>query len=524
MKAVPFRLKAILLFLFTVFGFYSTFSASPRLLLRTSLRSVHQKKKPIYHYPWTSFKQDYFVDCYLSCQKNPTKNNSLYVRLYEVFSASTMLKGMTINQDNACMQYAHNYSYVNNFSANSIVKNLNLNIQSTMKEEGASSASWLQKSVQLASSIASLKHLFPSMPTESVIVSADLLRSISIDSNNLTSLTSSLTELQQSKMNSDTFFLRNVGPKWASRTNPLLQKMIHDNLCLPKADQDCPTRIIEFGCGIAGNLRHYCGTHECERAVCIEASTYSHFINTMTLPSSFEMLIGDITNQNVYNNLPSKSYDLVYQSWAFMYVPGIHFHVHTLLPNLYNTLSLFGYYAFEGPIGLLNSKGMMAPTPTGQKIRNDADGTEKKKKNIESSEFWIDHCRLLVNSGHFRLIEDTRYTGNKWSVVNDLATFNKPFVRMTKYTKHKGTEWDKTQKDGCSHFPKASNDGTENWRKAMEQCRGGRNCRWNYEYEGRCLPSVAINWEDAVTSDCLVQKMTDVDIEVFRESLSAMVL
>ena len=87
-----------------------------------------------------------------------------------------MLKGMTINQDNACMQYAHNYSYVNNFSANSIVKKLNLNIQSTMKEEGASSASWLQKSVQLASSIASLKHLFPSMPTESVIVSADLLK------------------------------------------------------------------------------------------------------------------------------------------------------------------------------------------------------------------------------------------------------------------------------------------------------------------------------------------------------------
>ena len=79
----------------------------------------------------------------------------------------------------------------------------------------------------------------------------------------------------------------------------------------------------------------------------------------MTLPTTFELLVGVLNNKKVYNNIPAKSFDLIYQSWALMCM-GLNFHIETLLPALYKGLMRGGYYAFEGPVGKTNKKGMMA--------------------------------------------------------------------------------------------------------------------------------------------------------------------
>jgi hypothetical protein len=141
-------------------------------------------------------------------------------------------------------------------------------------------------------------------------------------------------------------------------------------------------RVLELGCGLAGNLNHFCTTHECKRAVCIEASSYAQFVNLMMQPN-MEFLFGDLQDAKVYKNLPVRAFDLVYESWALMYVSGYDFHKQ-ILAAIYKTLLPNGYYMQEGPLGRANSHGFKAPTPVGRDIKiTDA--------SIEGSEYFVDY-------------------------------------------------------------------------------------------------------------------------------------
>ena len=294
------------------------------------------------------FKTNYFIDSYQSCQKNANSKNSLYLYLKQRLSKYVPgLESVKLTKENHCMKYAHNYSY----NSHRDIKNVNtIGAKATQ--------AWFNQSIELAIEISKFVHIFPEIPLDK-----SSGRPFEAPKGVDKRLSSSLTDLQQVNVNADIFFQRNFGPALAKRTNPLLQNMLDANLC--KKNNNCPSNVLEFGCGTAGNLKHYCGKHYCTRAICIEASTYSQFVNTMTLPTTFELLVGDLNNKKVYNNIPAKSFDLIYQSWALMYVSGLKFHIETLLPALYKKLIKGGYYAFEGPVGKTNKKGMMAATPIG---------------------------------------------------------------------------------------------------------------------------------------------------------------
>ena len=89
----------------------------------------------------------------------------------------------------------------------------------------------------------------------------------------------------------DTFARRNYGGDYArGRTNPLLERLVRRHLVEGSAGR--PTRLLEFGCGIAGNLVAFCDELQCERAVCIEASLFSTVINGLMQPG-FEFLVGE---------------------------------------------------------------------------------------------------------------------------------------------------------------------------------------------------------------------------------------
>ena len=238
---------------------------------------------------WKSFMQDYFVDKYASCLAHATSSNSLYISLQMVFDEYVpTLKNVVLNGKNSCMKYAHNYSYTDN-------RKQSLRNPKQLLD--------LEKSTAIAVDIANRWESFPTVPGSG---SKNVVGTVDKD------LSIYLNDLQQSKINSDTFFVRNFRPNWAKRMNPLLQSMIHNNLCDTKLSTSsvCPQKVLTFGCGVAGNLRQYCGTHPCTRAVCIEASPFAHFVNTMMFPPNYEMLIGDITNTKIYTNLPEKSFDL----------------------------------------------------------------------------------------------------------------------------------------------------------------------------------------------------------------------
>ena len=154
-----------------------------------------------------------------------------------------------------------------------------------------------------------------------------------------------------------------------------------------------------------------------------------------------------------------------------MYIYGLNFHINTLLSSIYKTLVVGGYYAHEGPIGVKNGNGWNAPTPVGSYT------LATKMSAIEDSEFMIDHCRLLVNSGHFKLIEDVRYM-NKWSMIDDINKVKHITLKVYDFA------WDKNQK--------------------MKAGRADQN------------------WNEMVSSDCLIQKITDVTEDEFRNDLKKM--
>lgn len=404
------------------------------------------------------FKTNYFIDSYQSCQKNANSKNSLYLYLKQRLSKYVPgLESVKLTKENYCMKYAHNYSY----NSHRDIKNVNtIGAKATQ--------AWFNQSIELAIEISKFVRIFPEIPLDKRSG-----RPFGAPKGVDKRLSSSLTHLQQVKVNADIFFQRNFGPALAKRTNPLLQNMLDANLC--KNNNNCPSNVLEFGCSTAANLKHYCGKHYCTRAICIEASTYSQFVNTMTLPTTFELLVGDLNNKKVYNNIPAKSFDLIYQSWALMYVSGLKFHIETLLPALYKGLMKGGYYAFEGPVGKTNEKGMMAATPIGSVKKS------TKQNSIESTEFFLDHCRLLVATGHFKLLEDTRYQ-SKWSIVTDISTVNS--ITLKQYEDDPNARWEKKVK----------------------------------------LENTNINWKQVVNSDCLIQKITDVSEVNFRNDLKSFVV
>ena len=79
----------------------------------------------------------------------------------------------------------------------------------------------------------------------------------------------------------------------------------------------------------------------------------------------------------------------------------------------------------------------MAATPIGSVKKS------TKQNSIESTEFFLDHCRLLVATGHFKLLEDTRYQ-SKWSIVTDISTVNS--ITLKQYEDDPNARWEKNVK------------------------------------------------------------------------------
>ena len=99
----------------------------------------------------------------------------------------------------------------------------------------------------------------------------------------------------------------------------------------------------------------------------------------------------------------------------------------------------------------------------------------------KNTEFFLDHCRLLVATGHFKLLEDTRYQ-SKCSIVTDISTVNS--ITLKQYEDDPNARWEKNVK----------------------------------------LENTNINWKQVVNSDCLIQKITDVSEVNFRNNLKSFVV
>ena len=310
----------------------------------------------------------------------------------------------------------------------------------------------------------------------------------------------SLSKMQLTKIGGDIYFYRNYNEGWAKRTNPIFQDMLARNLCNGNTEDmnhSCPKKILELGCGVAGNLRHFCATNKCTRAVCIEGSSYAQFVNTMSLPQEVEFLIGNLQDENVYRNVPVKSFDLIYQVWATIAISNFSFHINSLLPNIYKSIVPNGYFAREGVLGKNKLKnndksGYWNTKPCGnymggnQKKRNsdskdNDDDDEMKIENIEfeNNYFFVDHCLLLVSTGHFKLIEDIRYS-NRWSMLTSLNGV--PTINITNKSSYPMV-WEQNQK----------------------------------------MDSSIDRWKNIVSGDCLLQKITDVSVDDFREDLKKIV-
>jgi hypothetical protein len=381
---------------------------------------------------------DYFRDIALdtldSCYACATVDNSYIARLIEFFSKHIPDITQIKPKYGICTNLANAYDYE---KASEVQKSNNVKVALHSKE----------KSLDIVSKFADKRAMFPTPP----VSKSDMARL-------------SKPYVKSAAM-ANVFFKRNFGPSWKGRINPLLQNMINDNVCKNDTNKKCPNRVLELGCGLAGNLNHFCTTHECKQAVCIEASSYAQFVNLMMQPN-MEFLLGDLQDAKVYKNLPVRAFDLVYESWALMYVSGYDFHKQ-ILAAIYKTLLPNGYYMQEGPLGRANSHGFKAPTPVGSDIKiTDA--------SIEGSEYFVDHCRMLVKSGHFKLIQDIRYKSS-YNMVYDLSKIKHEV--LTKY-------------DIPFKYEKASGRGKD--------------------------------FVDTVNGNCLLQKLTDVSEEKFIMDLPSM--
>ena len=207
------------------------------------------------------FKTNYFIDSYQSCQKNANSKNSLYLYLKQRLSKYVPgLESVKLTKKNHCMKYAHNYSY----NSHRDIKNVNtIGAKATQ--------AWFNQSIELAIEISKFVHIFPEIPLDkrsgrpfeapkgvdkrlSSFVhifpwKADKSSGSPFEAPKGVDkrLSSSLTDLQQVKVNADIFFNEILVQLW-QRTNPLLQNMIDANLC--KNNNNCLT-ACEFGCSTA---------------------------------------------------------------------------------------------------------------------------------------------------------------------------------------------------------------------------------------------------------------------------------
>ena len=81
-----------------------------------------------------------------------------------------------------------------------------------------------------------------------------------------------LDEKYTSQRSSNIFMIENFSPALAKRSNVIIQTTLN-NLCTGIYNNDgstnhiCPQKILEIGCGAAGNLNKFCTDHTCTHAV-----------------------------------------------------------------------------------------------------------------------------------------------------------------------------------------------------------------------------------------------------------------
>ena len=136
-----------------------------------------------------------------------------------------------------------------------------------------------------------------------------------------------------------------------------------------------------------------------------------------------------------------------------------------MLPSVYDALAPGGYFMHEGPIG---GHSLSDPAPL-------IDVAATLGHNHKQA--WFDACRVLVASGHFRLVTDVRYKTS----YNMLSSLD-------------GKQHHRFSAQGSAALYTAGGS----WR--LPRLRRGK-------------------WRDAVTSDCLVQKATDVAKGAFTDDL-----
>ena len=185
-----------------------------------------------------------------------------------------------------------------------------------------------------------------------------------------------------------------------------------------------------------------------------QASLFAVLANTIAQPG-FDFLVGDLRDKAVYANVPANAFDLVVESWAWMYVTGFDLFLSHVLPAVYAALAVGGHFVHEGPIGVITDPAHSLSNPA-------------------PSAAHVDYCRLLAATGHFRLVEDVRYQ-SRWSMLRDLAEVN-------------------------THARFAATDAAS---------------RRRYTHSWSIPRAREGGWLHTVSSDCLVQKVTDVSTATF---------
>lgn len=259
-------------------------------------------------------------------------------------------------------------------------------------------------------------------------------------------------------------------------------------------------------------------------------------------------------------------FDLVLESWSMMYVTTLSFHVKTVLPRLYGALRLGGRYMREGPAGCtvsptvtLNSllvspvtEAAAAARPEGKGVEQD--GVEEQEQEQEQEEeeeevppllhtglcgvagvdpeaeaqhrnpsvygdkwFAMDHCHLLVTTGHFRLVEATYYM----SGAGMLSSLDN--VRHATFV---GSYPPPPPSSSSSYPPSSSSSSlsmhtttTATTTRSRDEVKGEapepERPTWRQKERG----PLEWDWTRLVSNDCMVEKITDVSVEEFYRDL-----
>lgn len=136
-----------------------------------------------------------------------------------------------------------------------------------------------------------------------------------------------------------------------------------------------------------------------------------------------------------------------------------------LLRGSPKALSPGGYFLKEGPLGKINTHRWQVPTPVGEDIRTEGNF-------IEISQYFVDHCRMLVSSRHFELIQDIRYM-SAWRMVHNLSDYkheiSTSYAIPFTFQKAEGKPSTAVVNGNCL-LKKVTNVSEENFRRDLE-CR-----------------------------------------------------